>query len=97
MTIQIIPIIAVPYQSFTIQLGTQNCAINLYQLSTGLFFDLTVNNQNIVNTMICLNLVGLVRDEYNGFIGQLAFVDTEGTNDPSYDGLGSRYQLIYKS
>lgn len=97
MTIQLIPIVAVPSQSFTIQLGTQNCAINIYQLSTGLYFDLTVNNQDIVNTMICLNLVGLVREEYLGFVGQLAFVDTQGNSDPTYDGLGSRYQLIYQS
>lgn len=97
MTIQIIPVVAVPSQSFTIQLGNQNCAINIYQLETGLYFDLTVNNQNIVNTMICLNLVGLVREEYLGFVGQLAFVDTKGNNDPTYDELGTRYQLIYQS
>lgn len=97
MTIQIIPIAAVPSQSFTIQLNGQSCAINIYQLETGLYFDLTVNNQNIVNTMICLNLVGLVREEYLGFVGQLAFVDTKGTSDPTYDELGTRYQLIYQS
>lgn len=97
MTIQIIPIVAVPSQSFTIQLNGQNCAINIYQLETGLYFDLAVNNQVIVTTMICLNLVGLIREEYLGFSGQLAFVDTQGTNDPTYDGLGTRYQLIYQS
>ena len=97
MTIQTIPIVAVPYQSFTIQLNGQNCGINIYQLETGLYFDLTVNNQSIVNTMICLNLVGLVREEYLGFVGQLAFVDTKGNSDPTYDGLGTRYQLIYQS
>ena len=97
MTIQIIPIVAVPSQSFTIQLGGQNCAINIYQLATGLYFDLAVNNQSIVNTMICLNLVGLVREEYLGFVGQLAFVDTKGNSDPTYDELGTRYQLIYQS
>ena len=97
MTIQIIPITNVPYQTFTIQLGNQNCAINIYQLSTGLFFDLSVDNNSIVNSMICLNLVGLVRESYLGFIGQLAFVDTQGTNDPEYSGLGTRYQLVYES
>lgn len=97
MTTLYIPISAVASQSFTIQLGGQNCAINIYQLSTGLFFDLAVNGSDIVNTMICLNLVGLVREEYLGFIGQLAFVDTQGTDDPTYDGLGTRFQLVYIS
>lgn len=97
MTIQIIPIAAVPSQSFTIVLNGQNCAINIYQLQTGLYFDLSVDDQSIVNTMICLNLVGLVREEYLGFVGQLGFVDTKGNSDPTYDELGSRYKLIYQS
>jgi len=97
MTDQFIPLTAVPSQSFTVLLNGQNCAINLYQLSTGLFFDLTVNGNDIVNTMICLNLVGLIREAYLGFQGQLTFFDTQGTNDPTYDGLGARYQLVYTS
>jgi hypothetical protein len=97
MTIQTIPIGAVPAQTFTIQLNSQNCTINLYQKSTGLYFDLALNGTTIVQTMICLNLVGLVREAYLGFNGQLAFFDTQGTSDPTYDGLGSRYQLVYVS
>ncbi len=97
MTIQFIPISAVPSQTFTIQLGTQNCTINLNQKSTGLFFDLFIDGSPIVQSMICLNLVGLVREAYLGFIGQLAFIDMQGTSDPYYTGLGSQYLMIYKS
>ena len=97
MTDQLIPLASVPYQTFTVQLGGQNCSINIYQLNTGLFFDLSVDGNDIVNTMICLNLVGLVREAYLGFQGQLAFFDTKGTSDPTYDGLGTRYQLVYTS
>jgi len=97
MTIQFIPISAVAAQTFTIQLGSQNCLINIYQKNTGLFFDLVINGNPCVTTVLCLNLVGLVREAYYGFDGQLAFFDTQGTSDPTYDGLGSRYQLIYQS
>ena len=97
MTIQVIPITPVAAQNFTIQLNSQNCAISIYQKSTGLYFDLAIDGNPIVTTMICLNLVGLVRESYLGFNGQLAFFDTQGTNDPDYTGLGSRYQLIYQS
>jgi len=97
MTIQFIPISAVPSQTFTIQLGTQNCKINLNQKSTGLFFDLFINGNPIVQSMICLNLVGLIRESYLGFVGQLAFTDMQGTSDPYYTGLGSQYLLIYQS
>ena len=97
MTIQTIPISTIAAQTFTIQLGDQNCEISLYQKSTGLYFDLILNNVPIVQTMLCLNLVGLVREQYLGFIGQLAFFDTQGTNDPEYTGLGTRYLLVYAS
>ena len=94
---QIIPLQAIASQTFTIQLGNQNCSVSVYQKSTGLYFDLILNNIVIVQTMICLNLVGLVREEYQGFNGQLFFFDTQGTSDPTYDGLGIRYQLIYQT
>jgi len=97
MTIQIVPITSVAAQTFTVQLGGQNCVITLYQKSNGLYFDMTVNNNTCVNTVLCLNLVGLVREAYYGFVGQLAFVDTQGTSDPYYTGLGSRYLLVYES
>ena len=95
MTTLIVPVTSVAYQTFTILLNGQNCEINIYQLSTGLFFDLTVDGNDIVDSMICLNLVGLVREEYLGFVGQLVFFDTQGTDDPTYTGLGSRFQLVY--
>jgi len=37
----------------------------------------------------------LVNDVYLGFSGDLEFVDTQGTDDPTFDGLGTRYQLVY--
>lgn len=97
MAIETIPITATAAQSFNVLLGSQNCAISIYQKSTGLFFDMTVNGNACVNTVLCLNLVGLLREAYYGFSGQLAFIDTQGTSDPTYDGLGSRYQLVYSS
>lgn len=93
---QTIPLSPVASQTFTIQLNTQNCLINVYQKSTGLYFDLTFNNTQIVSSMLCLNLVGLVREEYLGFNGQLFFFDTQGTNDPTYSELGTRYILVYQ-
>lgn len=40
-----------------------------------------------------MNLI--VRSAYLGFIGDLAFIDTQGTSDPIYAGLGTRFQLVY--
>jgi hypothetical protein len=36
-----------------------------------------------------------VRSAYLGFVGDLMFQDLQGTDAPTYDGLGSRFQLVY--
>jgi hypothetical protein len=90
-----VPIQAVPAQTFTTTLGNQNCRINIYQKNTGLFLDLYVNDALIIGGVICQNANPIVRDAYLGFIGDLAFLDLQGTTDPVSTGLGSRYSLIY--
>ena len=59
------------------------------------YFDLYVSNVLIVAGVACLNGVALVRSSYLGFVGDLAFYDTQGSSDPVYQGLGTRYQLVY--
>lgn len=90
-----IPLQATPSQSLSAVLGGQNCQINVYQKSTGLFLDLSVSNSPIITATICLDRVRLVRETYLGFIGDLVFADTQGTNDPVYTALGSRFILLY--
>lgn len=92
---QRIPIAATPNQAFSITLGGQQCRITLRQLTTGLYINLTVSGVPVISTMLCRDRVRLVRDAYRGFLGNLAFVDTQGVSDPEYSGLGSRYVLAY--
>jgi hypothetical protein len=92
---QTIPLQPTPSQSLSIVLANQNCQINVYQKTTGMFLDLAVSNVAIIDAVICLDRVRMVREKYLGFIGDLAFVDTQGVGDPVYSSLGSRYQLIY--
>ena len=90
-----IPLLAVPSQTANILLGGQNCTLNVYTLSTGLFMDVLVNGLPIITGVLCVNQVRVVRDAYLGFVGDLAFSDTQGSNDPDYTGLDSRYALVY--
>jgi hypothetical protein len=92
---KIIPIQATPAQSLSVVLAGQNCQINLYQKSTGVFLDLYVSNSPIITATICLDSVLLVRETYLGFIGDLAMVDLQGSNDPDFTGFGTRYVLVY--
>lgn len=90
-----IPLQGVPSQSLSVVLGGQSCQINVYQRATGLFLDLFVNNAPIILAALCLDRVRLVRTTYQGFVGDLAFADSLGTSDPSYEGLDGRFQLLY--
>lgn len=92
---QIVPLQSTPSQTVSVGLGNQQCKINVYQKQPGLFFDLYVAGVVVITGVLCLNLNLLVRNSYLGFVGDLAFVDTQGANDPDYTGLGTRYQLIY--
>lgn len=91
----IIPVNDVYSQTLKVSLASQSCMINLYQKSTGFFCDLYVNDALIIGGVICQNLNRIVRSLYLGFIGDLMWSDTQGTNDPSSPGLGTRYLLFY--
>lgn len=91
----IIPIADTFSQTFKIQLANQNCQIALYQKSTGLYCDVSVNDAPIVVGAICQNMNRIMRAGYTGFVGDLFFQDTQGGLDPSSPGLGTRFVLGY--
>jgi hypothetical protein len=106
---QIIPINDAPNQQIKATLAAQNCLINLYQLDNTsvaandpeitatqvLYMDVYVGLTLIIGGVVCQNENRIVRNTYLGFIGDLAFYDTMGSNDPTSPGLGTRYQLCY--
>ncbi len=92
---QIVPIQPVPNQTFQASLGSQPCVFEIYQTTYGLFCNLFVGNELVVAGVICENLNRIVRSLYLGFTGDFVFWDTQGTDDPVYTGLGSRFLLVY--
>jgi hypothetical protein len=91
----IVPLQPTPNQTLTVLLGNQNCRINVYQKFFGLYLDLTIGATPILAGVICQNANRIVRYAYLGFVGDLAFFDTQGSDDPTFTGLGSRWQLVY--
>lgn len=92
---QTIPLSALPQQIVSVQLNNQVCQIKVYQLATGMFLDLYVDNTLVIGGVICQANNPIVRQAYLGFNGDLVFVDTAGNSDPDYSGLGSRWLLAY--
>lgn len=94
---QVVPLQAVPVQTTEIQLDGQGCTINLRQRTDGLYLTLLVNNQLIISEVIAQNQNFIVISKYLGFLGDLMFIDNNGTSDPDYTGLGpdGRFTLMY--
>jgi hypothetical protein len=92
---QTVPIQPVPSQSTKVVLGGQNCQILIYQKSQGIFVDVNADGVDIVTAVIARDAVPIVCREYAGFEGNLLFIDTQGNDDPFYEGLGSRWTLVY--
>lgn len=92
---QQIPLQPVPSQTLQVNLAGQNCEIAVYLLGTHLYVDLSVNGALISSAVIAQNNNPLVPTVYLGFLGNIQFIDLQGTSNPTYDGLGTRYMLLY--
>ena len=92
---QTVPLQPVPSQSTKVVLGGQNCQILIHQKPQGCFIDINADGVDIVVGIIVRDAVPLVCREYAGFSGNLLFIDSQGSSDPSYDGMGSRFDLVY--
>ena len=90
-----IPLQALPNQTMTVTLGTQQCRLTFFQNSEILCATIEVNSVVLISSVACCNRVPIIRHPYLGFVGTLAFIDTMGANDPHYSGLGTRYKLVY--
>lgn len=96
-TRMVIPLLPVPSQLLTIGLLGQNCNIKVYQRTTGLYVDLGISGKMVIGGVIAHDRCRIVRDPYLGFLGDLAFWDSQGTSDPNWTELNSRYYLGYFS
>jgi hypothetical protein len=94
-SILIVPLLTTPSQTLSVELNDQNTNINVYQRSTGLYVDVGINAGLIIAGVLALDRNRIVRDGYLGFTGDLAFWDSQGTKDPDWTGLNTRYYLGY--
>lgn len=86
---------AIPAQITRLVLDNQNFQIYLYTTNNGLLIDVSVNGNEIANGIICCNGIPLICATYLDVKGNLVFIDTQGSDNPVYTGIGTRFQLIY--
>lgn len=96
----LIPLQATPSQAFQSTINGQSCNLAVYVKTDPngnqkTYVDLQLNNVSLLSCKLAQNRTFLVRYAYLGFLGDLAFVDMQGQLDPAWQGLGTRYQLVY--
>lgn len=96
MTSLVIPVQPIASQYFDVTLNKQDCRIALYQKREKVYFDLVADDKPIITGAVARDRSYLIRAPYMGFVGDLYFVDTQGSDDPVYTGLGTRFILIYE-
>ena len=88
-----IPILPIASQTLFVSLDQQSCEVAVYQKSTGVYLDLSVDGVAVATGILCRDRVRIIR--YGGLSGDLMFVDTQGASDPQHTGMGSRWLLLY--
>lgn len=90
-----IPLQPIPAQRLQVVLDGQNCTLALYSRGGRMYADLDVSSDVVFRGAICRYGADIVQSPTLRFSGSLHFYDTQGTQDPEYAGLGSRFILLY--
>lgn len=90
-----IPLQPITNQEFVIMLEQRDWNIRLIQRLNRMYLSLWIDNIEIWSGSICRDRLPFVQSKTQNVTGNLVFVDMEGTSDPTYEGLGSRYKLFY--
>jgi hypothetical protein len=95
MIMLVIPTQPIPSQVIQVTLGNQATVLNVYQKYYGLFMDVYLDTTLIIGGVLCHNANYTVGNLYLGYSGDFSFIDNQGSLDPSYPSLGTRFSLIY--
>lgn len=90
-----IPLQPIPAQEVQVILNSQNCTLSVYWRFGKLYADLLVDSEPVFQGSICQNLQWVNQSLNPEFSGGLMFVDALGEEAPCWDGLGSRWSLLY--
>lgn len=81
-----IPVSAIPNQFITTTIDGVTWSITLETRLGNIYISLSTKDGDVISNRVCRDRVSVG----GGFV----FVDTEGKQDPIYDGLGVRYLLL---
>lgn len=92
---QKIPLAAVPAQTVSVTLNGQECTLILRSLGGKQYLSLSVNGTPVFYNALIVDRIPLKKYDYLPFVGDIACEDTQGTDDPDWQGWNTRFFLIY--
>lgn len=96
MSLQTVPLLVAPNQSFSVVLNDRDVGITLRTLQGDLYADVVCNGVPICAGQLCVDRVPITsRARYLGFPDlSLVFADLRGTSDPEWSEFGTRFVLL---
>lgn len=93
----VIPIQPRPSQIIRTVLSGQNVQVIINYKDGNTFVDTNANGVDVSLSVLAHENWPLVPVKYNGFLGQLYMLDTQGNDEPEYTQFGDRFILVYLS
>lgn len=90
-----VPLSPAPGQRLQIVLDDQNVTLAVRQKGARLYLDLDVSGTPVMSGAICSDRTNVKQYKTMPFRGGLFFIDTEGRDAPQFEGLGTRWVLMY--
>lgn len=94
MTIAI-PLDPIPWQKLSVVLNDQACDIEVRQIGARLYASLIADGDTIGANVLAVNGGRVNLYPHPTFAGTLRWFDAVGDEPPQYEGLGSRWLLLY--
>jgi hypothetical protein len=91
----LIPLKPVANQTTTTVLGGQIVRVAIREMTTGVYLSAWLDNVQIQSGILCVDRVRMMDANYDGFVGALMFMDSQGTSNPEASGIGTRWNLYY--
>ena len=91
----IINISPIPAQRFKCVLGGQYCVMSLRQKGRRMYLDLDLADEPVFSGAVCVHGARVNQSPSHIFRGSIHFYDMLGKDAPQFDGIGSRYILLY--
>lgn len=90
-----IPLEAIPYQTLSFMLEDKSVQVSVRQLGTSLYTSLWIDGEPITSLVRATNGGRICAYPTSAIDTDLRWIDTVGDSDPQYDGLGTRWRMVY--